>query len=150
MDIVQEVMIRAIKGFENFELRDEKAFLHWISQLVQNQIRDLADYHHAEKRDVNKEIPSVKNSDSDRSVLSTLPAKSIYRPSFQFQLKQDVLELEAAMDQLTEQQKEVVVMRQYEGLSFKEIGEAVNCSEDAARMQFARALDKLTDIMTHE
>lgn len=147
MDIVQEVMVRAIKGFENFELKNEGAFLHWLSQLVHNEIRDLADYHGAAKRDQNKEVH--KKNDADRSVLSTIPAQSIYRPSFQLRLKEEVLELEVAMDQLTDQQREVIVLRQYEGLAFKEIGEALDCSEDAARMQFARAIDKLTDIMTH-
>ena len=148
MDIVQEVMIRAIKGFENFELQDEGAFLHWLSKLVQNQIRDLADYHSAEKRDFKQEKTSLRNSDSDRSILGQIPANSIFRPSVQLQLKEDILELEAALDQLPEKQKEIIIMRQYEGLTFKDIGLEINCSEDAARMQFARAINKLTDIMS--
>ena len=148
MDVVQEVMIRAIKAFDNFNPKDEGAFLHWISKLVQNEIRDQADYHGADKRDLSKEIIKKENSDNDRSVLSTIPANSIYRPSFQLNLKQDVLKLEEAMDRLADQQKEVIVMRQYEGQSFKEIGLVLGLSEDAARMQFSRAMDKLTDLMT--
>src|SRR3989339_1187333 len=69
MDIVQEVMIRAIKGFKDFEPKDEASFLHWISKLVQNEIRDLADYHNAGKRDFNQEIKKPKNSENDRSVI---------------------------------------------------------------------------------
>jgi RNA polymerase sigma-70 factor (ECF subfamily) len=148
MDVVQEVMIRAIKGFENFEAKDEGAFLRWVSQLVQNQIRDLADYHSAEKRDFKIEVSSTKKNEADRSLLSQLPANSLYKPNIQLQLKEDVLELEAALDQLPEKQKEIIIMRQYEGITFKDIGLEMKCSEDAARMQFARAMDKLTDIMT--
>lgn len=150
MDIVQEVMIRAIKAFDQFEAKDEAAFLHWISKLVQNEICDLADYHKAEKRNVAKEVSNRDESTATRSVLSQLPADSIYRPSFQVRLKEDVLQLEAALDQLPEKQREIVIMRQYEGMSFRDIGEKIGSSEDAARMQFARAMDKLTDLMTHE
>ena len=150
MDIVQEVMIRAIKGFKDFEPKDEASFLHWISKLVQNEIRDLADYHNAGKRDFNQEIKKPKNSENDRSVIGNLPAKSMYRPSVQVQFKDDVLHLECAMDQLADAQREIIVMRQYEGMAFKDIAGVIDCSEDAARMQYARAIDKLTDIMTNE
>lgn len=149
MDVVQEVMIRAIKAFDQFEAKDEAAFLHWISKLVQNEIRDLADYHKAGKRNVGKEVASRDESTGPRSVLSQIPADSLYKPSFQLRLKEDVLQLEAALDQLPEKQREVIIMRQYEGMSFKDIGEKIGCSEDAARMQFARAMDRLTDLMTN-
>lgn len=150
MDVVQEVMTRAIKGFENFKPENEAAFLHWISKLVQNEIRDLADYHGAAKRDLTKEAENKKDSSIDCSVLSNIPANSEWRPSFQIRLKEEVLELEAAMDQLSEKQRDVIVMRQYEELSFKEIGKELECSEDAARMQFARAMDRLTNLMTNK
>ncbi len=149
MDVVQEVMIRAIKAFDQFEAKDEAAFLHWISKLVQNEIRDLADYHKAEKRNADREVTTTKESTDNRSVLSQIPADSLYKPSFQVRLKEDVLQLEAALDQLPEKQREVIIMRQYEGMSFKDIGEKLGCSEDAARMQFARAMDRLTDLMTN-
>ncbi len=149
MDVVQEVMIRAIKAFDQFEAKDEAAFLHWISKLVQNEIRDLADYHKAEKRNADREVTTTKESTDNRSVLSQIPADSLYKPSFQVRLKEDVLQLEAALDQLPEKQREVIIMRQYEGMSFKDIREKLGCSEDAARMQFARAMDRLTDLMTN-
>jgi len=150
MDVVQEVMLRAIKGFEKFEPKNEAAFLHWMGKLVQNEIRDLADYHGAAKRNITKEIKTEKDASIGSSVLSNIPANSEWRPSFQFKLKEEVLELEAAMDHLMEKQREVIVMRQYEGFSFKEIGAEFDCSEDAARMQYARAMDKLTDLMTNK
>lgn len=148
MDVVQGAMIRAIKTFESFEPKDEAAFIHWMSTLVQNEIRDLADYHFAQKRDLNKEIKKTNSSNDKRSVTDQIPANSIDRPSYKIQLKEDILELEKALDQLKEDQKEIVIMRQYEGMSFIDIGKELDCSADAARMKFARAIDKLTDLMT--
>src|SRR3989338_152614 len=150
MDIVQEVMIRAINGFEKFDAKNEAAFLHWISKLVQNESGDLDDYHGAAKRDFKQEADNKKNSSIDSSLLSNIPANSEYRPSFQLRLKEEVLELEAALDQLPEKQRDVIVMRQYEGMAFKEIGNEIGCNEDAARMQYARGIDKLTDLLTHD
>lgn len=150
MDIVQEVTIRIMKGFDRFEPESEGAFLNWISTLVQNEIRDLADYHGAAKRNQDQEVREKINDSISGSVLNAIPASSEYRPSFQLKLKEEVLELEAALDQLPEKQRDVIVMRQYEEMSFKEIGKVLDCSEDAARMQFSRAMGKLTDILSNE
>lgn len=150
MDIVQEVMIRAIKGFEQFEARDEAAFLHWINKLVQNEIINKAEYHHAIKRTPEREVVQKEKSTNERSFLSNIPADSIYRPSVPLQLKEEYLKLEAALDGLSENHREVIIMRQYEGMSFKDIGAKIGCSERAAGMQYARAMDKLTDLMTNE
>lgn len=150
MDIVQEVMVRVMKGLDKFEPESEGAFLNWVSTLVQNEIRDLADYHGAAMRNPDREIRENPNDSISRSVLGTIPAHSDYRPSVQLRLKEEMLELEAALDQLSEKQRDVIIMRQYEDRSFKEIGNALGCSEDAARMQHARAMGKLTELMTHD
>lgn len=147
MDVVQQVMMRVIKSFKNFSVQNEGAFLHWISKLVQNEIRDLADHHNASKRNAEKEIRPARGESEDRSVIAEIPADSIWRPSFQIKMKEDILLLEAGMDILSEEEKEVIVMRQYEELSFKEIGAKLDCSEDAARMKFVRAMDTLTDVL---
>lgn len=148
MDVVQEVMSRAIKAFDNFEVRHEAAFLHWIRRLVQNEIVNLANFHGANKRNSAKEISNLNRDEKNCSVLSSIPADSIWNPGKQLQLKKEVIELEAAMDLLKEEQKEVIIMKQYEGFTFKEIGQEVNCSEDAARMKYVRAMDRLTDILS--
>src|SRR5262245_29002800 len=43
-DIVQETFIAALSGFDRFELRDEASLLQWLAVLLENRIRDAADW----------------------------------------------------------------------------------------------------------
>jgi RNA polymerase sigma factor (sigma-70 family) len=44
MDIVQEVFIAALRKLNEFEPTSKGAFLHWLSKIVENYIRDQIDY----------------------------------------------------------------------------------------------------------
>ena len=59
-------------------------------------------------------------------------------------------ELEAVMDNLGEKDREVVLLRFFEGRAFGEIGTALRVSEDAARVRVNRALEKLRGIAEME
>jgi RNA polymerase sigma-70 factor, ECF subfamily len=52
--------------------------------------------------------------------------------------------LEAAIDSLSEAHRQVILLRKFEELSFREIGKRLGKSEDACRMLFARAMTALT------
>jgi RNA polymerase sigma-70 factor (ECF subfamily) len=54
-------------------------------------------------------------------------------------------ELRKALEQLPEQQRQVVVMKLMQGLSFGEIAEAVGATEAACKMRFARGLESVRD-----
>lgn len=51
--------------------------------------------------------------------------------------------IDAAMDQLKEPDREIMLLRFFQGLSFAEVGEKLSLSENAARMRTERALEKL-------
>jgi RNA polymerase sigma factor (sigma-70 family) len=51
--------------------------------------------------------------------------------------------LDEAMDELKERDREVMLLRFFQGLTFAEVGEKLSLSENAARMRTERALDKL-------
>lgn len=148
MDIAQDAMIRVIQGIQGFEPRSEGALVQWISKLVENQIRDAADFHGAQKRRISQEVP-LQSDESRHNMLSRIVDLSQKTPSQILSLKEEIQKLEGALEQLGER-KEVVLMRNYAGLTFKEIGDELEISEDAARMQYIRAMDKLTDIIAGE
>jgi RNA polymerase sigma factor (sigma-70 family) len=56
--------------------------------------------------------------------------------------------LDSALEQLGRKDHDAVVLRFFEGRSFKEIGEALGASEDAAKMRVSRALEKLRKTLT--
>jgi RNA polymerase sigma-70 factor (ECF subfamily) len=54
-DVVQETMGQVLRSFERFDMRDEDALVKWLSQLVENRLRDLAKHHGREKRGSGRE-----------------------------------------------------------------------------------------------
>lgn len=55
--------------------------------------------------------------------------------------------LDEAMDQLKEQDREIMLLRFFQGLTFGEIGKRLNLSENNARMRTSRALEKLRFVL---
>jgi RNA polymerase sigma-70 factor (ECF subfamily) len=68
-------------------------------------------------------------------------------PSRAAQRKDSKQAVDAAIDGLSERQRRVIQLRIWEQLSFAQIGEKLDVSEDAARMLFARALGTLRESM---
>lgn len=57
--------------------------------------------------------------------------------------------LDDAINQLEPDDRTAILLRFFEQLEFRAVGEAMGSSEDAARMRVSRALDKLHALMTH-
>jgi len=137
-DILQEAFIRAVKGFDGYEIRGEGKFLYWLSRLVKNAICDRHDYFRADKRFSGNDLPltvGLGSADKDPT------------PSQFLTFQEGFQRLLCAMDELPEESRESVVHRDMEGLSFAEIGSIMGRTEDAARMLYVRAKAKLAALM---
>jgi DNA-directed RNA polymerase specialized sigma24 family protein len=55
-DLVQEVLIDALRHVQTFDFKTEGAFLHYLNRVVANKIRDEADRWNAQKRDAGREV----------------------------------------------------------------------------------------------
>jgi RNA polymerase sigma-70 factor, ECF subfamily len=143
-DIVQDAFARAVAGFDRFEMREESAFIHWLSEIVRNSIRDKHDYFQAKKRGSGKEAQPVDVDEREEVRHRTLPGGDA-TPSRIYQGKEDILRLAAALDGLDQEARDVIVFRDIEDLPFAEIGKMTGRSEDAARMLYSRAKAKLAE-----
>lgn len=145
-DILQETFAQAVKAFGNFEVRDEASMIHWLSQLAERQIIAQADYHNARKRDHKKNRP-LQPTGSDGSFEIVYPDDQT-RP---LQLLADVEQahiVEDCIDQLSEDYRELIVLRNYAGASWESVAERTGRpSAAAARMMHARALVELGRLM---
>lgn len=138
-DILQATFLRAFEHLEQFEGSGSDRLIAWLAAIACNEIRDRAQYHGRQRRDAAARVSlhtSVAIAETLTSEVSRL------------QMKEDLRRLEAALAELGPDHREVVVLRQLEELSFREIGERLDRSEDAARMLYARALAALTVKMT--
>ena len=137
----------SLRNVTDFDNASEGAFMRWLNQVVENQIRDKNDFFHAGKRDLRQEKPLAGARSPDSSMPLDIPEKSsVPSPSKVLVLNEDLARLEQAMDQLPKEARELIVAVKIEGQTYQEIGEALGKSADAVRMQVKRAELSLTRV----
>ena len=137
-DIFQDTFIKVIKTLKSGVYNEEGKFLPWVMRIAHNLVIDFF-------RKSNR-IPTIENNDEDdlfKFISDTSP--NIESILFQDQLVKDLQNL---ILELPEDQKEVLTMRLYRDMSFKEIAQNTNVSINTAlgRMRYAIInLRKLAD-----
>ncbi len=129
-DIFQETFIKAVRVIDEGRYCDNGKFLSWVLRIAHNLVID-----YFRNRRQNK---SVTESDAGYDVLGTLKFadRTIEDELVSEQIERDIRSL---VESLPEEQREVVRMRYFAGLSFKEIAEQTGVSINTAlgRMRYA-------------
>lgn len=135
-DILQATLLKGFRGINRFEDSGSRPLMAWLGTIAQDEIRDQADFYQRQKRDYARE--TGLDSKADRV------AETIRSEVSRLQMRQDAERLERGLDALSEPHREVILLRSFEELTFREIGERLDKSPDACRMLYARALAALT------
>ena len=111
-DIFQETFIKAVRVIDDGRYTDNGKFLSWVLRIAHNQV---IDYFRAQKQS-----RQLNEAEAGYDVLGTLrlAERTVEDEIVCEQIAGDVRRL---VDLLPEEQREVVMMRYYSGLSFKEI-----------------------------
>ena len=129
-DLTQEVLIKVVKVLDEGRYTDKGRFLPWVLRIAHNRVLD---YFRAQKQ--------VKTISESSAGFDVLGSKNLAEPSIEESiiLEQQAEEIRALVEELPEEQREVVKMRYYEGLSFKEIADQTGVSINTAlgRMRYA-------------
>ena len=128
-DLFQDTFIKVINTFRSGQYKEEGKFIQWVMRIAHNLI---IDYFRKAKR-----IPLVENRDDfDIFDKVRIPVESIEERLVTEQIHKDVKKL---IDYLPKEQKEVLLMRHYSDMSFKDIAEVTNVSINTAlgRMRYA-------------
>jgi len=145
VDIIQDALVLALAGLEDFTYRDEGDFLRWLSRIAENKLRDILDRFHADKRDIRREIPfkreETNTNDGSHGVAGPLQTTT---PSVLLVRKEQLDRLESAMDSLKPEYREVIFLSRIERLSHEEIAARLGKSKGAIAMLLSRALIALT------
>lgn len=154
MDIVQEVFIAALRKLNEFEPTSKGAFLHWLSKIVENYIRDQIDYFSAQKRhspvkELSLDETLRTDSGSEMKVSEIIPSEDT-SPSQYVSRKEIKRALDNLLLRLEEADREVIIQHKLEELTFKEIAQLYNKTEDAVRKQYHRALQKLISLVEED
>lgn len=129
-DIFQETFIKVIKSLQEGRYVDNNRFPSWVMRIAHNLIID-----HFRRE---KQVKLLSRDDFDVDIFNSakFSDKTIEEQMVFEQIIDDVRKL---LDQLPDDQKEVVMLRHYAGMSFKEIAEQTNVSINTAlgRMRYA-------------
>ena len=136
-DLVQVALLKAFHRIGEFEARREGAFLAYLRTILLNAVRD--ELRRATRRPEVTEFDDTMIRDGGPSILDELIGRDKMR------------HYEQALERLTEEQREAVILRVEFGMSHREIAEAMGKSNaDAARMTVARALVHLSRALANE
>ena len=129
-DILQNTLIKVVRVIDEGRYADTGKFLSWVLRIAHNQV---IDYFRAQKS-----AKTVNESDAGYNVLGTLrfADSTVEDKMVAEQIAADVRRL---VDFLPEEQREVVMLRYYSGLSFQEIADQTDVSINTAlgRMRYA-------------
>ncbi|MFD1162270.1 RNA polymerase sigma factor [Hwangdonia seohaensis] len=145
-DIFQDTFIKVIRTLKRGAYNEEGKFLPWVMRISHNLVIDFFRK--------NNRMPKFDNS-GDFSIFSVLSDTSLNaeKTIIKEQVEHDVRRL---VDELPEDQKEVLMMRIYNDMSFKEISERTGVSINTAlgRMRYAlinlrKIIDKHNIVLTN-
>src|SRR2546428_13850953 len=136
-DILQAVLLKSFQRMGQFDGSATGSLMAWMARIAENEIRDRADYHGRQRRDAARRVPLDALDERELPA----PVRSALTQAI---LNEDAERLERALEALTESQRDIILLRQFEELTFPEIAARLGKSEDACRMMFARAMTALT------
>lgn len=129
-DIFQETFLKVIHSLKTGKYTDNGKFLSWVMRIAHNLIID-----HFRRE---KQMRLLSNDDYEADILNE---KKFAEDNIEDSLvkEQIVNDVRSLLEKLPEDQREVVMLRHYAGLSFKEIAEQTDVSINTAlgRMRYA-------------
>lgn len=140
-DIVQESLLEATRTLSHFRGDTPQELKRWLRRILFNNIRDLARrYRGTAKRKLAQEqsLPSILPS-TQKGMQST-PSSCAGRR----EIAVKVLEV---LENLPEDQRRAIMLRNFDLLSFQQIGDKMDRSSEAARSLWVRAIDAIRDKM---
>lgn len=121
-DLVQDTFLKAAQNIEQF--RHESTLSSWLCSIARNLYRDWL-----------------------RKQKTMIPADEIEIPAYD---RQRDLQLFSCLHQLDEPYREIVYLRNFAGMSFREIGEIFSRTETWSRVNYFRGKQKLKEMLKEE
>lgn len=136
-DIFQDTFIKVINTLRKGKYNEEGKFLPWVLRIAHNLSID-----HFRKK---KRMPAVR-SDEENDVFATIQQDEMHVED-QICWDQTLSDVKSLLEYLPEDQRTVVMMRHYYGMSFKEIAETCDISINTALGRMRYALINLRKVM---
>lgn len=139
-DLVQLTLMEAGQALPSFE-GSSKAFIAWVRQILLNNIANQRRYYRSQKRSLNREVRL--DDDGSTGLRIDHLAKASDSKSNALCNRETLGVVYAALASLPEDYQHVIAYRNQQKLSFQEIGQIMNRSDEAARKLWGRAIEAL-------
>ena len=125
-DLCSQVWMKAMEALERFETQEGASFTSWIYRIAQNTI---IDYYRSKKEQV--DIEEIAEIGFHENIAECIDNRD--------RLKQ----VEMFLETLKPIEREIVILRVWDDLSYKEISEITGKTQDNCKQIYKRSLDKI-------
>lgn len=143
-DIVQETLLQAEAGLDDFLRTQPCSIYAWLRRIAERNLIDACRFHYRQRRDVRRELDfPIQEESIDQLVqqlacLKSGPQRAVAR----LELRQLV---QQALHELPEIDREVLIMYHLEQMTAREISDVLSISEEAVRSRQRRALLRISE-----
>ena len=142
-DYVQDALLEALELTPRFVVDDRDHFRRLLARIVENMLRDKNDFYRRARRDMNREQPLP--SDTVVSLVNGSLASPVTDPGRRAENNEAAARLRLAMELLRPHEREVLVLRQWDGLDYRSIATRLKTTEVVVRKRFQRAIAHLAN-----
>lgn len=136
MDIAQEAFIKAYRALPRF--RGDSAFYTWLYRIAINTAKNHLVSKGRRPPDVDVDAADAEYFDSDNNELRELenPENSLFKDELERAVKR-------ALDQLPEDLRAALTLREFEGMSYEDIAAVMDCPVGTVRSRIFRAREAI-------
>ena len=140
-DIVQDAVMQFIRYGPRFHLSNDRQFRALLAKIVENVLRDKYDWFTAHRRAIARERPLPPDT-----VLNLDPSEGMVdSPSQIVQRNEQEAWVRLGLELLEPGDRRIIIFRDWEDLSFTEIGKRSGLSKSTARRKYLDSIEQLID-----
>ncbi len=139
MDLAQEAFLNAWRGLKFF--KGDSAFSTWVYRLASNACIDHL-RRNKRRQDINLPMPTHEEDDSQPDI-----PDDRFRPEQELERQELRRAVAQGLEQLSDEHRQVLVMREINGLSYQEIADVLDLEAGTVKSRIARARISLRKIL---
>jgi len=144
-DVAQEAFIKAYRALGNF--RGDSAFYTWLYRIAINTAKNYLVSRSRRSSDYQVDV-------QDAEAIENAPQLQGMETPERLLLNQEIIDtIKTAIDKLPEEMRTAIMLREFEGMSYEEIAEAMDCPVGTVRSRIFRAREaidnKLNPLLEH-
>ncbi len=139
-DISQEALIKVFKNISSFNMKS--SFKVWLYRIVMNSCFDFKRKKNIVTYSIDKPLENEENE-----IIQEIPDNT-YNPDIVIQNELESQMLYESIDSLDDDFRTVIVLRDIQGLSYRDIASVLSCNEGTVKSRLNRARNKLKEIIT--